>query len=285
MKIHSFRPGETIPDFESAKLVGQLADRHLCLEDGSGRCSLWWTVTPPYPGERLGVIGHFAAESAEGGRTILTAALEHLAGAGCTLAVGPMDGNTWRRYRVLTERGTEPPFFMEPDNPDWWERAFLASGFSTLAMYSSTLVDDPARRDPRVPRAWERLRNAGVTIRPLNLAAFEDDLRRIYRVSVVSFVDNYLYTELPEAAFIGQYLPFRDRIRPELVQIAEKDGEPVGYLFAVPDLAEAQRGEAVRTVIGKTLAVGRAGRGAHRPPAPTGPRPGIPAGDPRASAR
>ena len=28
--------------------------------------------------------------------------------SGCTLAVGPMDGSTWRCYRLLTERGTEP---------------------------------------------------------------------------------------------------------------------------------------------------------------------------------
>jgi GNAT superfamily N-acetyltransferase len=72
---------------------------------------------------------------------------------------------------------------------------------------------------------------------------------------VVSFAGNYLYTELPEAAFLAQYLPYREKIRPELVQIAEHDGEPVGYLFALPDFAEAQRGLPVRTVIGKTLAV------------------------------
>ena len=35
-------------------------------------------------------------------------------------AVGPLDGSTWRRYRLVTERGVEPPFFMEPDNPDDW---------------------------------------------------------------------------------------------------------------------------------------------------------------------
>lgn len=54
---------------------------------------------------------------------------------------------------------------------------------------------------------------------------------------------------------MAQYLPYRDRIRPELVLIAERDGKPVGYLFAVPDFAEAMRGETIRTVIGKTLAI------------------------------
>jgi GNAT superfamily N-acetyltransferase len=254
-----FRPGESIPDFDGSLLSSQRADLHLVLADGSARCSLWWTVVPPFPGERPGVIGHFAAESAETGNVILRTAQERLREAGCTRAIGPMDGNTWRRYRALTDRGAEPVFFMEPDNPDWWGTAFAKAGFSALSSYSSTLVTDLSQRDPRVERAKARLFRDGVTIRTLDPAAFEDDLRRIYQVSVESFTGNYLYTELPEASFLAQYLPYREKIRPELVQIAERSGEPVGYLFAIPDYAEALRGAPVRTVIGKTLAV-RPGR-------------------------
>jgi len=29
-----------------------------------------------------------------------------------------MDGSTWHRYRLPTERGAEPTFFLEPDNPE-----------------------------------------------------------------------------------------------------------------------------------------------------------------------
>jgi predicted N-acetyltransferase YhbS len=50
-------------------------------------------------------------------------------------------------------------------------------------------------------------------------------------------------------------MPYKEKIRPELVFLAECEGEPVGYLFAIPDYAEALRGEPVGTVIGKTLAV------------------------------
>jgi GNAT superfamily N-acetyltransferase len=44
-------------------------------------------------------------------------------------------------------------------------------------------------------------------------------------------------------------------LRPELVLLAEHAGRPVGYVFVVPDLLAAQRGEPVTTVIVKTLAV------------------------------
>lgn len=253
--MNRFLPGDQIPGFDSSLLSAQLADEHFATPDGAARCSIWWNHVPALDHERLGVIGHFHADSADAGVRILAHAVARLREQGCSLAVGPMDGNTWRRYRVLTERGDEPTFFMEPDNPDFWPSIFEAAQFAPLATYSSSLVSDLSRRDPRMARTWERLQRQGVTIRNLDPDRFEGDLRRIYQVSRISFTANYLYTEIPEAAFLAQYLPYSEKIRPELVMLAERAGEPVGYLFAIPDYAEALRGEPIRTVIGKTLAI------------------------------
>ncbi len=255
MNLLRFLPGEAIPGFDHSVLVSQNANEHLCTSEGNARCSLWWDVVPKMEHEKPGVIGHFQAASVEAGTFILEQAVDRLRDQGCTVAVGPMDGNTWRRYRVLTERGGESAFFMEPDNPDFWPTIFVAAKFSPLSTYSSSLVWDLSRRDPRTDHARERLRREGVQIRHLDPHQFEDDLRRIFRVSIVSFTRNYLYTEVSEEAFLAQYLPYKDKIRPELILLAEHRGKPVGYIFAIPDYAEAQRGEPIRTVIGKTLAV------------------------------
>ncbi len=255
MKLLSYRPDESVPDFDSAILISQHVDEHLCISGAVARCSLWWKTVPGMAGERLGMIGHFQAASPEAAAVVLDGAKQRLKEQGCTLAVGPMDGNTWRRYRVLTERGVEPPFFMEPDNPDWWTKAFTTAGFLPLASYSSSLVKDLKREDPRAGRALTRLQNQGVQIRQLNLSRFEEDLQKIYEVSVVSFPKNFLYTKISEEAFLSQYLPLRDKIHAELVFIAEDAGRPVGYVFATPDYTEAMRGETIHTVIGKTLAI------------------------------
>lgn len=255
MNTTCFPPGSVIPDFDAKLLLHQQADEHWVAGDGEARCSLWWKTVPTLPGETLGVTGHFAARSAEAGHAVLEQAATRLREVGCSLAVGPMDGNTWRRYRLVTERGDEPPFFMEPDNPDDWPAIFTGAGFETLALYSSSLVEDLSRRDSRAERARERLARNGVTIRTLDPGRYEEDLRRIYEVSVRSFVHNFLYTELPAEAFLAQYRAYREKIRPELVLLAEAGGEPVGFLFALPDFCEAQRGALIRTVIGKTLAV------------------------------
>jgi L-amino acid N-acyltransferase YncA len=265
----TWNPGEPyppcdprLPAAEPALWSSHAPDAHLVARAGGGvaaRCSLWWTQVPPLPGERLGVLGHFATVDAGATRDLLAAACAELAQRGCTRVVGPMDGNTWRRYRFVTERATEPPFLLEPDNPDDWPRQFEAAGFAPLAQYFSTLATDLARCEERVQRAAERLGAAGVTWRPLAMHAYEAELLRIHDVSVESFRGNYLYTPLPAAAFIGQYLQVRAYVDPELVLLAEHAGRPVGYVFGVADVLAARRGQAVDTVIVKTVAV-RAGR-------------------------
>jgi GNAT superfamily N-acetyltransferase len=241
------------------KLERQKANAHLTVNDGAGevtaRCSLWWDDTPPYDGQRLGLAGHYAARDAGAAGELLRAACAELKDQGCTVAVGPMDGNTWRRYRLLTERGAEPAFFLEPDNPDEWPGHFTGNGFEPLAHYFSALTTDLARRDGRMGRVAARMDELGVVIRPLRADDFAGELARIYDVSEESFARNFLYTPVSREEFVAQYLPVRPFIQASLVFIAEQGERPIGFSFSLPDLLQARRGQAVDTVIVKTIAV------------------------------
>jgi predicted N-acetyltransferase YhbS len=54
---------------------------------------------------------------------------------------------------------------------------------------------------------------------------------------------------------MAQYRAIQARVNPQLVLLAEQAERAVGYVFAMPDYAQAQRGEPITTVIVKTLAV------------------------------
>ncbi len=234
------------------------ADAHWILDEGDGtyaRCSLWWTHAPSVPGQKIGLIGHYAACDAEAAWHLLQFACEELARQRCTLAVGPMDGSTHRRYRLLTERGTEPLFFLEPDNPDDWPEHFTGSGFSPLANYYSALQMGIERTDPRVSALAEQFAGEGVAIRTFDAAHFDEEVQRIYRVVSTSFQRNLLASPIAEEEFLEQNRSLRPYVRPELVLLAERAGEPVGFVFALLDWLQAQRGEPINTVIVKTLAV------------------------------
>jgi L-amino acid N-acyltransferase YncA len=231
-----------------AELLRDEPDVHLALEGESGaRCSIWWRDTPEHEAQRVGAIGHFSAADAESGAALLRGACERLAARGCRVAVGPMDGNTWRRYRVVVERSDEPPFLLEPDTPPHWGECFARAGFAPLATYRSSVQDDLGQRDDRVQAVARRAAAAGIRIRSLDCNHVERDLCGMHALALSAFSASFLFSPISQAAFLAQYSRLLPHVNPQLVLIAEQRGEVVGFAFGLPDV--------LGRVILKTVAV------------------------------
>lgn len=245
------------PALSLPQVQAQKADEHWLLLNESNvvraRCSLWWKQAPAYQSHRVGLIGHFAAHDDSAAKELLTTACESLRARDYTLAVGPIDGNTWNRYRSVTERGDAPSFFLEPENPPEWPQYFTELGFAPMAEYFSTITNDLSLRHPRLKELAAQWQH--VTIRAAQPDCLVEELQRIYSVAAVAFQNNFLYTPISEAEFMAQYEPLRPYIRPELILLAEHEGRMVGFLFALPDILQAQRAEPIDTFIVKTVAV------------------------------
>jgi hypothetical protein len=211
------------------------------------RCSLWWGGIPDHRGRRMGLIG--ALESGDAGlhAALLARAAERLRAAGCTLAAGPVDGDTWHRYRLVTWSDGTPPFALEPYSPVAatvpWERA----GFAPLETYASYRDDALGTRDPRVPALEARLRAAGVVLRPLDVAHFDDELAQIHALALHGFRDAALYAPIGFEAFAALYRPLAPLLDPRLCPVAVRDGRIAGALFALRDPRAPQ------TVVLKTV--------------------------------
>ncbi len=229
----------------------------LAVRQGSlvARCSCWWRETASLDGARTGVLGHYEASDEDAGMAVLSRACELLAGAGCTVAVGPMDGTTWRPYRFIVEGGSEPPFFLEPQNPPGWPAHWASAGFSPLASYTSAVTHDLNAGDPGSVAPSRGLAAAGISIRAFDTAQPDAELRRIFRLSTRSFSGNLLYSPIAEGEFVEQYRVLLPCVRPELILLAEREGNLVGVVVALPDVLQARRGRAVDTVIVKTVGV------------------------------
>jgi L-amino acid N-acyltransferase YncA len=218
-------------------------------------CRCWWGTTPSFDGRRTGFIGGYAAADEGAGVAILNEACAHLAKQGVEVAIVPIDGTTWSRYRLVVDRGAEPPFFMEPDNPDAWPAYWTTAGFESCATYTSALNEDLTVEDRRGDAALARLRKAGITIRELDLGRIEDELRRIHALSLAAFGRNTLYSPISREEFSASYRAVLPCVRPELVLLAEQEDALAGFAFAIPDVEEQRRRGTTGTVILKTVAV------------------------------
>ncbi len=81
------------------------------------------------------------------------------------------------------------------------------------------------------------------------------DLHRIHSIAQASFRGNLLFTEIDQQDFIRLYRPLRSVVDYDTILIAECQGEPVGFIFAIPDLLQAERGMTIDRLIIKSLAI------------------------------
>ena len=219
----------------------------------AAHAALWWKQTPEFDGQRVGAIGGFVATDEATTKVLLENAVEKLRGEGCTRIVGPMNGNTWRYYRFVIESSGKGPFLLEPRNPAEYPAWWKVAGFSEFSRYSSSaIVLDGA---PTVlPALKQRLLRSGVTIRPLDPARYDEELSAIHDVCLRSFSSNFLYTPLEKEPFIDAYRRVKERVDPDFVRVAERNGVVCGFVFAIADFEAAARGEKPALII-KTLAV------------------------------
>lgn len=249
---------EELESITAKQWASDQADLHLMALDSRdkplARCSLWWTNVPAHPPHKLSIIGHFEASDEESAHTLLDKACHTLAEKGSNFVVGPMDGSTWRPYRLVTDPGTDPPFFLEPKNPDSYPRHFLEAGFSSFAEYSSTRSSIGTAGDSRIGRLSDDLESNGIHIRAVNQQDIADELRNVYRLILSCFEKNVLFSPLAEDDFMELYQPLIETLQPDSLLLAKRDSTLVGFVLAIPDVLQAALGETVDTVIIKTLA-------------------------------
>lgn len=232
-------PTATLPD----ATLEQLGDG-----PSAARCALWWSATPSHRGRRTGFVGGITSSNDDALALLLVRAARRLRDAGCELAAGPVDGDTWHRYRLVTASDDTPPFALEPYSPPAAVAPWLRTGFTPLETYASYRDDALGARDPRVPVLAARLRAAGVMVRPLDLARFDDELAQVHALALRGFAAAPLFAPIGFDAFAALYRPLAPLLDPRLCLVAECDGRIVGVLFGLRD-ARAPRTVVLKTVV------------------------------------
>lgn len=220
--------------------------------DGRSAALSIYRSAPQLDGLRTACLGGFECADVEAGAALLTETLARLRGEGFGAVLGPMDGNTWAKYRFVVESDGSPAFLMEPENPDWYPEAFERAGMQVVSRYVSSVRDmGDASKAAVAPE--------GVRLRAFRREKAAEALAEIHALSVQAFAANAFYTPIERDAFVGSYMPVVDMLDPDLVLMAVDDADAlVGFLFAIPNIVEGAKPE---SVILKTYASLRKGVG------------------------
>ena len=239
-------------------------------EDPRARASLWLREDLAGAPGCSGLIGHYEATDGEAGRDLLVAAAAELTRRGAVRVLGPMNGDTWHRYRLELPRDAgvadvRPANFAgEPRNPARYVDDFTAAGLVPVAFYESRYEADPVVAE-RPRERIEGMRAHGVeclSAHILETIPFDTLLLQMHSLSLEAFADNPYYTPLTFEAFRDLYAPYQKHLVSELVRLAfdRHSHRLVGYLFGYPDPLAIEDGRPTRTVC-KTIAVASKLRG------------------------
>jgi hypothetical protein len=214
------------------------------IEIEGARCSIW-RVGPSLVGLRTASLGAFSCETPDKGADVLRLAMAKMKAEGFEAVLGPMDGSTWGKHRLVIESDGRAPFPMEPANPEHYPAAFDQAGMQIVSRYLSS------ERPADVPSSESRP-PPGLKLRNIDLSNAEAELTRLHAVSLEAFSQNAFYVPIPLTPFLASYQPVLGMLDPDLVLLAEDEqGDLKGFLFAMPNVAE---GPTTKTVILKTYA-------------------------------
>jgi hypothetical protein len=184
----------------------------------------------------LGMIGSFEAQNApEQTTALLNEAAHWLRNEGATRIIGPIDGDTWHRYRINAGPFDTPPFLLEPVNPPYYDALWRAAGFEVLERYSSKRIDDVTSLAEKLAPMRDRAFARGYRTRTIDENRLQDELTLVWQLSLEIFRGNPFYSDIDLDDFLALYTGIERILVRDLVLFIEHGDDTVGFLFAYPD--------------------------------------------------
>ena len=216
------------------------------LKTDDGQLTIWFDGPAWEDHAKVATVGKCKFASAEAGAHLLEQAAELARSNGATALIGPMEGDTWHAYRLISDRGDAPGFMMEPTSADHDQAAFKAAGFDVISSYFSASVpmselpgNEPKDTDAFTLETWDGTDPDGL-------------FTQVHELSCEAFAGNPFYKHIELDDFLAMYRPVVPLLKQDLILFARDGTEKlVGFLFGIPNYAE---GPQTKSVILKTYA-------------------------------
>ncbi len=153
--------------------------------------------------------------------------------------LGPANFTTNDTAGLLVEGFDRPPVVMMTYNKPYYADFLERYGFRKKMDMLAYHVDEKTvnRKAVRLAhRLEERLQGRGIYVRPVNMRRFEQEVAAIERVYDEAWDKNWGFVPPTHAEFQHLAQGLKMVIDPDFALVAEKDGEVIGFIVAIPDI-------------------------------------------------
>jgi GNAT superfamily N-acetyltransferase len=153
---------------------------------------------------------------------------------------GPASFSVNDECGLLVDGFQYPPALMMPHNPPSYVELVERAGFAKakdLWVYQGGSEEGYVPVPERLARGTELIRQRlGITIRPLDLSRFDEEVEAVKRIYNAGWEKNWGFVPMTDHEIEHLAVQFRPVVIPEMVPVAEKDGQVIGFGIALPDL-------------------------------------------------
>jgi hypothetical protein len=194
--------------------------------------------------DRVGFWGFFECiDDQEVANALFAAAQTWLEARGLDVIRGPMNPSTNYECGLLVDGFEHRPTFMTAWNPSYYDALCVGAGFvkakDLLGFWFP--ATEPGYRLPEfVERQAERAIAGGrITFRDLDPRHFEREVAACWDIYNDAWERNWGFVPMSRPEFEHMAKDMKQLLWPQLAFMASVDGEPAGFMLAVPDYNEA----------------------------------------------
>ena len=193
--------------------------------------------------------GHFGyfdciAEPAVGA-ALLENAQNWLIAQGCQKMVGPAQWSVNEECGLLIDGFDTPPVVMMPyGRPDYQNMLELAEFTKAVDMYAFQADLNAGYPRPKQTQMMVRLaeRDPDIVVRPMRSGNFMDEVQLVMDIFNDAWSENWGFVPFSQDQIEHMAKEIRPLMFKEGLWVGEIKGEPVAYIWMIPDLNEAMAG-------------------------------------------
>jgi GNAT superfamily N-acetyltransferase len=175
-------------------------------------------------------------------RSLFDAAVSWLHARGRTSMIGPIDYSTNYPSGLLIEGFDTPQRVMMNHNPPYYAELLDEIGLrKSKDMYAWWFDSENESIERWQRRAAKLAERGGITIRPVRFEDFNIELAKCMQVYNQTWEKTWGFVKMTPEEFRHMAYQLKQTARPELLLLAEVEGQPVGFCVTLPDVNEAIR--------------------------------------------